>query len=143
MKNDKTIGELGLDRVIHERARLVILTFLASSQDIEVGFTELRDKLGFTAGNLSIQLKTLEEAGLLSIEKRFRDNKPFTGVKLSPAGERALGDYLQELEVIVSSLKRCRGKAAGAEIVDSRSEPVGARLNALEAVGAASAPEED
>jgi DNA-binding HxlR family transcriptional regulator len=103
-----TLGALGLDRVIHERARLVILTHLASSSEAETGFTELRDGLGFTAGNLSAQLRTLEEAGLIAIEKRFRDNKPFTGVRLTVKGEQALAAYLAELEVIVGRLRAPR-----------------------------------
>lgn len=100
-----SFGRLELDKIIHERARLMILTFLASSQQNEVGFTEIRDSLGFTAGNLSVQLRTLEEAGYVEIEKRFVDNKSFTGVRLTNQGQRALSTYLSELELIVTSLK--------------------------------------
>jgi DNA-binding MarR family transcriptional regulator len=100
-----SISGLDLDKIIHERSRLRILTFLASSNSGEVGFTELRDALGFTAGNLSVQLRTLEEAGYLRIEKRFVANKSYTGVRLAPAGEGALTAYLAELEIIVASLK--------------------------------------
>ncbi|HOX47992.1 MAG TPA: transcriptional regulator [Spirochaetia bacterium] len=104
----RAIGELGLDKLIHERARLMILTYLASSSEAETGFTELRDGLGFTAGNLSTQLRVLEEGGLVDIGKSFRSNKPYTGVRLTPRGKRALEDYLAELEVIVASLKATR-----------------------------------
>jgi DNA-binding transcriptional ArsR family regulator len=100
-----SISGLDLDKVIHERSRLRILTFLASSVSGEVGFTELRDALGFTAGNLSVQLKTLEEAGYLKIDKRFVANKSYTGLRLTNAGESALVAYLAELEIIVASLK--------------------------------------
>jgi DNA-binding MarR family transcriptional regulator len=100
-----SFGRLELDKIIHERARLMILTFLASSQQNEVGFTEIRDSLGFTAGNLSVQLRTLEDAGYVEIEKRFVDNKSFTGVRLTNEGQHALSAYLAELELIVSSLK--------------------------------------
>jgi DNA-binding MarR family transcriptional regulator len=99
------IGRLDLDKVIHERARLMVLTYLASSDRAETGFTELRDELGFTAGNLSVQLKTLEEAGYIMSVKRFVGNKPFTGLSLTVEGEKALAAYLNELEVIVASLK--------------------------------------
>jgi DNA-binding MarR family transcriptional regulator len=108
------IGKLDLDKVIHERARLMVLTYLASSDRAETGFTEIRDELGFTAGNLSVQLKTLEEAGYLKIAKRFVKNKPFTGISLTVAGEKALSAYLNELEVIVASLKGGRASAGDA-----------------------------
>jgi DNA-binding transcriptional ArsR family regulator len=100
-----SISGLDLDKVIHERSRLMILTFLASSAMGEVGITELRDGLGFSSGNLSVQLKTLEEAGYVRIEKRFVANKSFTGVRLAQAGQDALSAYLAELELIVASLK--------------------------------------
>jgi DNA-binding MarR family transcriptional regulator len=99
------IGKLDLDKVIHERARLMVLTYLASSDRVETGFTELRDELGFTAGKLSAQLKILEEAGYVRSDKRFVGNKPFTGLSLTVDGEKALSSYLNELEVIVASLK--------------------------------------
>jgi DNA-binding MarR family transcriptional regulator len=110
-KRDSSLSRLELDKVIHERSRLMILTFLASSLQNEVGFTEIRDSLGFTAGNLSVQLRTLEEAGYVEIEKRFVDNKSFTGVRLTNEGQRALSAYLSELELIVTSLKTGSTKA--------------------------------
>jgi DNA-binding MarR family transcriptional regulator len=104
-RRGEALSGLGLDKIIHERARLMILTYLASSQRPEAGFTEIRDALGFTAGNLSVQLKTLEEAGYVEIAKKFVDNKSYTGARLTTAGQRALDAYLAELEVIVASLK--------------------------------------
>ncbi len=107
-----SISGLDLDKAIHERSRLRILTFLASSAGGEVGFTELRDGLGLTAGNLSVQLRTLEEVGYLRIDKRFVENKSYTGVRLTEAGEAALGAYIAELEIIVASLRAGIGTAA-------------------------------
>jgi|GEM_PF-93248 len=107
----RRIAGLDLDKVIHERSRLMVLTYLASSDKAETGFTELRDELGMSAGNLSVQLKTLEEAGYVKIEKRFVDNKPYTGVALTAQGQRALSEYLGELEVIVASLRAASGSA--------------------------------
>jgi DNA-binding MarR family transcriptional regulator len=101
----KSLSELDLDRVIHERSRLRILTYLASAGKGETGFTEIRDELGFTGGNLSVQLRTLEEAGYVRMDKRFVANKSYTGVSITVAGHRALSAYLDELEVIVASLK--------------------------------------
>ena len=106
----RELADLDLDKVIHERARLMVLTYLASSERAQTGFTELRDELRISAGNLSVQLKTLEEAGYVQIEKRFVANKPYTGVALTARWQNALTEYLGELEVIVASL---RGSPAG------------------------------
>ncbi len=97
-----------LDKLIHEKARLRILTYLASSKEAEIGFTELRDVLGFTSGNLSVQLKTLEAANYIRIEKGYRENRPYTGIRLTLEGKKALEGYLADLEVIVASLKGVR-----------------------------------
>jgi len=102
---------LGLDKLIHEKARLMILTYLSSSDSLGTGFTELRDELGMSAGNLSIQLKTLEEAGLVSIEKSFKANKPNTAVRLSIEGRKALDAYLTELETILATAREARREA--------------------------------
>jgi DNA-binding MarR family transcriptional regulator len=104
-RNARQLSGLELDRVIHERARLVLLTYLASSDKAETSFTELRDTLALTAGNLSVQLRTLEEAGYVKIEKRFVGNKPFTGVRLTVKGEKAITAYLENLEVILTALR--------------------------------------
>jgi DNA-binding HxlR family transcriptional regulator len=120
-----SISGLDLDKVIHERSRLMILTFLASSESGEVGFTELRDSLGFSAGNLSVQLRTLDEAGYLRIDKRFVSNKSYTGVRLTEAGESALSAYLAELEIIVASLKS--GVLAPAGAAAAGEGPAGGR----------------
>ena len=111
-RKERTLSGLELDRVIHERVRLVLLTYLASSDHAETSFTELRDKLALTAGNLSVQLRTLEEAGYVKIEKRFVSNKPFTGVRLTVKGEKAITAYLENLEVILAALRG--GAQAGA-----------------------------
>ncbi len=97
-----------LDKVVHERARLMILTYLASGAEGRASFPELKDELDFTSGNLSIQLKNLEEAGLVAIEKSFRGNKPFTEVILTEAGDGALREYLDEMERLIGSLKEVR-----------------------------------
>lgn len=105
MKEERKLGELELDRIVHERARLMILTHLASSTEAETGFTELKGSLAMSAGNLSVQLRTLEDAGYVGIEKRFRDKKPWTGVALTVEGRKAIEAYLKDLEVIVASLR--------------------------------------
>jgi Bacterial regulatory protein, arsR family. len=117
----KALTELELDKVIHERVRLMVLTYLSSTGTGEAGFTELRDELGLTAGNLSVQLRTLEEAGYVRVDKRFVSNKSYTGVSLTSEGQVALQGYLESLEVIVASLKSAsRGREVGND--ESRTE---------------------
>jgi DNA-binding MarR family transcriptional regulator len=95
----------GVDRIIHEPARLAILSRLASSDSSAAPFTELRDELSLSAGNLSVQLRNLEEAGYVRIVKSFRDKKPYTEVRLNAKGEKALTDYIEHMESILASLK--------------------------------------
>ncbi len=99
-----------LDKVIHERARLIVLAYLSSSDRTAVSFTELREKLDLTAGNLSIQLKTLEGAGYVKIVKSFVENKPNTSVSLTAKGQSALNGYLKEMELLMRSLKPRSGR---------------------------------
>jgi DNA-binding MarR family transcriptional regulator len=95
-----------LNKIIHERARLLILTYLMSNEKREVSFNELQEKLEFTSGNLSIQLKKLKEAEYLEINKTFKDNKPYTTVLITPRGAKALNAYIEEMEKIIQTLKR-------------------------------------
>ena len=105
MPESKNINQnRGLDRLIHEPARLQIISYLATAGK-PVIFTELQDKLNLSAGNLSVQLKRLEKAGYVSIAKSFRDNRPLTTVSLTRSGMDALKDYLQELELMIDGLK--------------------------------------
>jgi DNA-binding MarR family transcriptional regulator len=95
-----------LDRLVHERARLLILTYLAGAEEAQVSFNELKNKLELSAGNLSIQLRKLEEVGYLRIVKDFRDNKPHTSIALTTAGQRALRSYLKQMDAMIQSLSR-------------------------------------
>ncbi len=94
-----------LNKLIHERSRLLILTYLASNKKKEISFNELKDKLAFTPGNLSIQLKKLNEADYVRISKIFKDNKPYTTVCITVKGSMALTDYVEEMENIIKILK--------------------------------------
>ena len=94
-----------LDKIIHERARLLILTYLASHKAQEISFNELQEKLSFSSGNLSIQLKKLIEVAYLTMNKTFKDNKPFTTVAITPEGRSALQKYVEEMESIIKTLK--------------------------------------
>jgi len=94
---------LHLDRVIHERGRLAIMSMLAASP--ELSFTELRDALEMTDGNLTTHMRTLQEAGYVSIAKSYRNRRPLTTVSLTAAGRRAFADYVALLEQIVQQTK--------------------------------------
>ena len=67
---------LQLDRVIHEKGRLAIMSMLAATP--ELSFTELRDSLGMTDGNLTSHMRTLQEAGYVAVAKSFQDRRPLT-----------------------------------------------------------------
>ncbi len=97
-----------LEKIIHERSRLRILTHLASVGSEQVSFNELQDKLEFSSGNLSIQLKKLKNVDYVDIKKTFKDNKPYTTVILTPLGAEALGKYVDEMEKLILSLKNTK-----------------------------------
>jgi DNA-binding MarR family transcriptional regulator len=95
-----------LDPVLHERGRLAIASVLAAVDQIT--FTELRDELAMTDGNLSVHLQKLEEKGYVAIDKHFVGRRPQTTCRLTPAGRRAFARYLDHLEAIV---EQGRGRA--------------------------------
>jgi DNA-binding transcriptional ArsR family regulator len=88
--------ELILDRLIHEPARLAILTVLSSVRDAD--FVFLQRATGLTKGNLSSHLARLEEAGLVEIEKRFVRKKPNTNVTVTAAGKQRVARHWEQLE---------------------------------------------
>lgn len=91
-----SLADLGkIDDVIHGRMRLGIMVYLADVETAE--FTELKTVLEATQGNLSVHLKKLEEAGYVSIDKSFRDNKPLTQISITPTGRRAFAAYLEAI----------------------------------------------
>ena len=96
---------LQLDRIIHEKGRLAIMSMLAATP--ELSFTEMRDALAMTDGNLTTHIRTLQEAGYVSITKSFQNNRPHTTCSLTPAGKRAFTGYINLLEQIV---QQSRGK---------------------------------
>ncbi len=100
---------LTIDAVIHERARLLILTYLASQAKDRVLFNELKENLELSAGNLSVQLRNLEAAGYIQIHKRIKGNKPETSVSLTAKGYEALNSYLDQMERIIRSVKKPGG----------------------------------
>lgn len=95
---------LQLDRVIHEKGRLAIMSMLAASP--ELSFTELRDTLAMTDGNLTTHIRALQEAGYLAVAKSFQNRRPLTTCSLTPAGRRAFTEYINLLEKIVQQTKK-------------------------------------
>jgi len=94
---------LQLDRVIHEKGRLTIMSMLAASP--ELSFTELRDGLGMTDGNLTTHIRTLQQTGYLSVTKSFQNNRPLTTCALTAAGKKAFANYINLLEQIVQQAR--------------------------------------
>ena len=90
---------LQLDRVIHEKGRLGIMSMLAASP--ELSFTELRDALEMTDGNLTSHMRTLQEAGYVALSKSYENNRPLTTCSLTAAGKKAFASYVDLLEQIV------------------------------------------
>ena len=94
---------LQLDRVIHEKGRLAIMSMLAASP--ELTFIELREALQMTDGNLTTHIRTLQEAGYLLVAKSYRNNRRLTTVSMTTAGRKAFAGYLALLERIVKEAK--------------------------------------
>jgi DNA-binding MarR family transcriptional regulator len=94
---------LQLDRVIHEKGRLAIMSMLAASP--ELSFTEMRDTLKMTDGNLTTHIRTLQEAGYVSITKSFQNNRPLTTCSMTASGKKAFTSYINLLERIIEQTK--------------------------------------
>jgi DNA-binding MarR family transcriptional regulator len=94
---------LQIDRVIHEKGRLGIMSLLAAAP--QLSFTELRDTLNMTDGNATAHLRTLQEAGYVAVTKLFQDGRPLTTYALTPVGRKNFSDYINLLEQIVRQSK--------------------------------------
>ena len=85
-----------LDPVLHSQLRLAIVSLLMSDQEAE--FTGIRERTRATAGNLSVQINKLREAGYIDVEKDFKDNYSHTLCKITPAGAAAFNLYIKNLQ---------------------------------------------
>jgi len=85
-----------LDPLLHSQLRLAIMSILVSAD--EADFVFIREKTGATAGNLSVQLEKLKEAGYLEIRKSFKGNYPCTTCKITPPGIKAFEQYVTTLQ---------------------------------------------
>jgi DNA-binding HxlR family transcriptional regulator len=95
---------LGLDRLIHERMRLAIVSALAAGGTLS--FRQLRDQLQTTDGNLSVHARKLEDAGYVRCTKSFEGRTPRTEYELTPSGRVALQRYLAHLEAVLRAAKK-------------------------------------
>jgi len=94
-----------LDRIIHERLRLGIVSALAINESLS--FNDLRRLLKTTDGNLSVHARKLEEARYIACHKFFESRIPRTEYRLTPAGRRALETYIKQMEDLI---RRTRGE---------------------------------
>ena len=92
-----------LDRLIHERMRLGIVSALAVNDSLT--FNELKDMLGATDGNLSVHARKLEEAAYVECLKSFHGRVPRTEYRLTERGRRALGRYLDHMEALIQAVR--------------------------------------
>lgn len=98
---DQSAGEL--DRLIYERVRLGILSALSVTSTMS--FTELKDLLGTSDGNLSVHARKLEVAGYVTCQKRFEGRLPRTEYRLTPKGATALDRYLSHMEALIRATR--------------------------------------
>jgi DNA-binding transcriptional ArsR family regulator len=103
-RNDEAARSSQLDAVIHERARLGIVSALAANE--RLSFAELKAILKATDGNVSAHARKLEEAGYIVAQKRFEGRVPRTEYELTPAGRRALERYLIDMEALIRTARR-------------------------------------
>jgi DNA-binding MarR family transcriptional regulator len=92
-----------LDRLIHERLRLGIISALAANESLT--FSDLKSLMNTTDGNLSVHARKLEDAGYIACSKYFDGRLPKTEYKLTAAGRRALESYLSHMETLIKQMK--------------------------------------
>ncbi|MFN2439187.1 MAG: winged helix-turn-helix domain-containing protein [Chitinophagaceae bacterium] len=88
-----------LDPILHSQLRLGVMSLLISVKEAE--FTFLREKTASTAGNLSVQVQKLKEAGYIDVTKQFKDNYPQTVCKITPTGIEAFEGYVKALQAYI------------------------------------------
>jgi DNA-binding MarR family transcriptional regulator len=92
-----------LDRLVHERLRLGMLSALSVNESLT--FNELKKLLDTTDGNMSVHARKLEEAGYIAVSKGFAGRLPRTDYKLTAAGRRALDRYLNHMEALIQAMR--------------------------------------
>ena len=92
-----------LDPILHSQLRLAVVSLLISVKEAE--FTHIKEQTNSTAGNLSVQLQKLKEAGYIEIEKSFKDNYPQTSCKITKTGIKAFETYVNNLQQYIKPIK--------------------------------------
>ncbi len=92
-----------LDKVIHERMRLGIISALAANK--KLSFTDLKNLLKTTDGNISVHARKLEEARYVTCEKSFKGRMPLTEYAITKEGKKALERYLDHMEALIKAMK--------------------------------------
>jgi DNA-binding transcriptional ArsR family regulator len=88
-----------LDPILHSQLRLAVMSLLIGVKEAE--FTFIREKTNATAGNLSVQIQKLKDAGYIEVTKQFRDNYPQTLCKITPVGITAFEQYVKALQMYI------------------------------------------
>lgn len=106
LRVEKAAGQVSgeLDKVIHERMRLGIISALAANE--KLSFTELKNLLDTTDGNISVHARKLEDAGYVTCEKSFNGRMPLTEYAITTDGRAALERYLNHMEALITAMKR-------------------------------------
>ncbi|PYS91084.1 MAG: transcriptional regulator [Acidobacteria bacterium] len=108
LRLEKAAGNVSndLDKVIHERMRLGIISALAANE--KLSFNDLKRLLDTTDGNVSVHARKLEEAGYLTCKKSFAGRTPLTEYKITKDGRKALERYLDHMEALIRAMKGAR-----------------------------------
>ena len=93
-----------LDPILHSQLRLAVMSLLISVKEAE--FTFIREKTNSTAGNLSVQIQKLKDAGYIDVTKQFKDNYPQTICKVTKQGIRAFEEYVTSLQSYLGNGKK-------------------------------------
>ena len=92
-----------LDPILHSQLRLAVMSLLISVKEAE--FTFLKERTNATAGNLSVQIQKLKEAGYIDVTKQFKDNYPQTTCKVTAKGVKAFEEYVKNLQTYLLQKK--------------------------------------
>jgi DNA-binding transcriptional ArsR family regulator len=106
LRIEKAAGTVSndLDKVIHERMRLGIISALAANE--KLSFTDLKKLLDTSDGNISVHARKLEEAGYITLKKSFAGRMPLTEYAITKDGRKALERYLDHMEALIKAMKK-------------------------------------
>jgi len=105
LRVEKAVGQVSesLDKLIHDRTRLGIISALAANA--KLSFTDLKNLLNTTDGNISVHARKLEDAGYLVCEKSFKGRTPLTEYSITSDGRAALEQYLNHMEALIAAMR--------------------------------------